>query len=259
MDGPVLRQFATPCALLPALFAPIPGASSSPITPVAEFAETSSEIAEQNGRIELTLALSREFSGEVAYRVDGSAEQGADYESGEFVLATVGDGRELRIVIDLFDDDSIEEEETIRVTLQPGEEYQLNSARQHTVSIRDNDAQYMIIQEADGMTFDYGLQVIRNGDTTHATATSNGMNGLPPGSHPAVLKEDNESFVAIIGPIKVAADQTLLGVDLNRSFTLVADRPLEDEEGEHGSPLIGSFTESMSVEGFPGVHPPHYP
>ena len=226
-------------------------ASSNESAPVANFSDLNSSVTEQNGRIELKVTVSREFSGSLAYSVEGGTpERGADFKSAEFTA--IDRGREAVIVIELHDDDVIEDLETIQVTLQQGEGYQLGSARQHTVTIRDNDESWRVVHHVEGMTFEYGMQITRDGDGTDAKVTSDGLNGLPAGTYPVRhlgISPDNNRFEADIGPIMVGADQTLLGAELARNFRLFAD-PADQKLGhsiDYSHSVIGSVTETWTA------------
>ena len=219
-------------------------------TPVANFTDSESTATEQNGRIALKVAFSHEFSGRLAYRVAGTAVRGMDFDLPESTIETSSLVREVGIVINLRDDALVEDVETIRVTLLPGEGYQLGSAQQHTVSIQDNDAAWRVVHDVDGMRFDYGMRIIRNGGSTVATVTSDDGNGLPAGTYPVNLRSaDDSRFEAIVGPVTVAADRTLLGAEIDRTFTLLANSSEEGHKVDYERLLIGTATETWTSEG----------
>lgn len=232
---------------------------------VASFRREESTTTEQNGPIVLKVAFSHAFSGSLTYRVDDStatlgtdfdlpelktAEQGADFDPSEVMVATSDRAREIDIVINLRDDELVEDIETIRVTLLPGEGYRLGSAQQHTVSIQDNDEAWWVVHDMDGMRFDYGMRIIRNGGSPDATVTSDGGNGLPAGTYPVNLRSaDDSRFEAIVGPVTVAADRTLLGAEIDRTFTLIADPSEKGHKVDYEHILTGAATETWTSEG----------
>ena len=242
------------CALL--AWSVAAAATSGQSLPVANFAELMSTATERSGRIELRVTLSREFSGSLVYRVDGTAERGMDFDYPVAVpevdgpihkVDTGGPVRDLDIVIDLRDDTSVEDAETIRLTLLPGDGLLLGSNHQHTVSIWDNDANWRVAHDANGLKFDYGMQIIRMDGSASATVTSDGGDGLPAGTYPVDLTADEDRFEAIVGPITVAADQTLLGAEVARTLTLIADRSEPGHTIDYNRLLIGSATETWSA------------
>ena len=223
-------------------------ANSDPL-PDVSFAERESTATEQNGHIELKVAFSREFSGRLTYAIEGTAEQGTDFDSLEVVPAQSGSPvREMAIIIRLREDDLVEDVETIRVTLQPSEEFRLGAAQEHTITIRDNDANWQVVQDVDGMKFAYRIQIIRDGESTVATVTSDGRTGLPAGAYPAELTVDDNQFKAVISPITVAAGQTLLGAEVTRTFTLLAVPPGGRQSIDYERPLIGTVTETWAAK-----------
>ena len=238
------------CALFASLLAV--DAVSSGLLPVVNFSDRTSTAIEQNGRIELTVVFNREFSGRLKYCFDGNAERGTDYVSdggcGFYEMASTSGEPTNRttMVIDLLDDDQVEEDETIRVNLRPDKGYQVGVRDRHVISIQDNDVNWRVMHDVDGMRFDYGIQVLRKGESTTAFAWSDGLSGLPAGTYPVKLTATNERFEAIVGPITTAADQTLLGAELSRTFTLAANRPEDGPPIDHGRPLFGSATEMWS-------------
>ena len=220
---------------------------------VAHFSQEESTTTEQNGHIVLKVAFSHAFSGGFDLSnlsIDGTAKQGTDFDPPELTVATNGSVREIDIIINLRDDEEVEDVETIRVTLLPGKGYQLESPQQHTISIQDNDAAWRVVHDVDGMNFDYGMQIIRNGGSTATTVTSDGGNGLPAGTYPVNLHSaDDNRFEAIVGPVTVAADRTLLGAKIDRTFTLIAD-PSKDNghKVDYEHLLIGTATETWTSE-----------
>lgn len=214
---------------------------------VARFTVPQSSMTEQDGTVELKVIFSREYSGRLTYRVSGTAEQGADFRSRGIVHTSGASSREAAIIIDIRDDALVEETETIRVTLLPGEGFHPGPVAEHTVHLQDNDVSWRVMHDVDGMRFDYGIRLIRNGDNTTATAWSDGGSGLPAGTYPAELTTTDERFEAIIGPVTVAADQTLLGTELHRTFTLIANRPEGSSPIDYGRPLFGTATETWAA------------
>ena len=240
---------------------------------VASFNKVESTATEQNGRIALKVTFSHAFSGCLNYRVDGTAERGADFDLPELKTAErrvdaglLGPAREIDIVINLRDDELVEGVEKIRVTLLPGQGYRLEPPpllhninkqpinKQHIVNIQDNDTDWLVVHDVDGMRFEYGMRLIRNGDNTTATVTSDGGNGLPAGTYPVNLRGmDDSRFEAIVGPITVAADRTLLGAEIGRTFKLIAE-PSRDPSENNGHKvdydrlLIGTATETWTSE-----------
>ena len=232
------------------------GAESGDRLPVASFTEVKSATTERDGSIELEVTFTHEFFGNLTYCVDGTAEHGTDYVAvpncgSRGVASASGDPTDrTTIVIGLRDDVHLEEVETIRVSLRSGKGYQVGERDRHVVSIRDNDVNWRVMHDVDGMRFDYGIQFLRNGDDTTATAWSDGLSGLPAGTYPARLTATDERFEAIVGPITTAADQTLLGAELSRTFRLVANRPEDGRPIDYGRPLFGTATETwVSPEG----------
>ena len=214
---------------------------------VASFTAPQSSMTEQDGTVELRVVFSREHSGRLTYRVGGTAEQGADYGSREVVDASAAASREATIVIDIHDDALVEETETIRVTLLPSEGLHPGPVAEHTVRLQDNDMNWRVMHDVDGMRFDYGIQLIRKGDNTTATAWSDEGTGLPAGTYPVELAAADERLEAVIGPITVAADQTLLGTELSRTFTLVANRPEDGSPIDYDGLLFGTATETWAA------------
>lgn len=224
--------------------------------PVANFTELKSTTTEQDGRVELKVNFTREFSGKLTFCVDGTAERGADYGltqecfSQKVATVTGNPTRETIITIDLHDDAQVESVETIRVTLQSGHGFKLGSRHQHTVSVLDNDTNWRVVHIIDGMKFSYGMQIIRDDRNSIATVRSDGGSNLPIGSYPVKLKVDDKSFEAIVGPILVKANQTLLKTELARSFTLIADISKQGHAIDYERLVTGSVVESwFAVEG----------
>ena len=215
--------------------------------PVANFTALQSSMTEQDGTVELKVIFSREYSGRLTYSVDGTAEQEADYGSRVIVNKSGDASREAAIVIDIRDDALMEETETIRVTLLPGEGFNPGPEAEHTVHIQDNDVNWRVMHDVEGMQFDYGIQIIREGENITATARSDGGSGLPAGAYPVTLTATDTRFEAVVGPVTVAADQTLLGVELSRTFTLVANRPEDGSQIDYGRPLFGIATETWTA------------
>ena len=228
---------------------PSDAAMGAPL-PIAKFTELKSTTTEQNGRIELKVNFTHEFSGNLTYCVDGTAKRGTDYGSTKIcsshkVTTVTGEPtRKTTITLDLLDDSQVESVETIRVTLQPGDGFALGSRHQHTVRVRDNDTNWRVVHDVDGMSFDYGMQIIRKGETTTATVRSDGLSSVPAGTYPVKLTADVYRFEAIVGPITVAAEDTLLGEEISRIFTLVAKRPQDGKPIDYDRPLIGAATET---------------
>ena len=235
------------CALL-AGFLTKGSASGEPPLPVAEFAELTTTATERDGKIALKVEFSHAFSGRLAYSVDGTAEPGTDFDYAEAGIDAEDPVRETEIVIGLRDDALVEDMETIRVTLQSGDGFLLGSRQQHTVNIRDNDANWRVVHDVDGMRFDYRMQIVDSGGNTAATVTSDGGNGLPAGTYPVKLTAEDDRFEATIGPITVAADQTLLGADIARTFTLLADpSSVRGHSIDYERLLIGSAVEAWTA------------
>lgn len=234
------------CALLAGL--PAKGSAGDEPVPVADFAHPTTAATERDEKIALKVEFSHPFSGRLTYIVDGTAEPGADFRYAEAGIEVERPVREVDIVIDLRDDELVEDAETIRVTLRPGEGFRLGSVQEHTVSIKDNDANWRVVQDVDGMRFDYGMRIVGNGGRTAATVTSDGGNGLPAGTYPVELIAEDNSFKATIGPIPIAADQTLLGAKLARTFTLHADLSVMGHEIDYERQLIGSVVETWTAD-----------
>ena len=228
-----------------------PSSTAFLTTPVAKFTDLKSTATEQHGDIKLEVAFSHEFAGRLTYSVAGTAERGMDFDLSESTVETGGLVHDVDIVLNLRDDALVEDVETIQVTLLPGEGYRLGSARQHTVGIQDNDANWRVMNDVDGMRFDYGMRIIRNGGSTAATVTSDGGNGLPAGTYPVNLRSaDDGRFEAIVGPVTVPAGRTLLGAELARTFKLIADPSKNNShEVDHERLLIGAATETWTSEG----------
>ena len=230
----------------------VPEAASGAPLPVADFTEVKSATTERDGSIELAVAFTHAFLGRLNYCVDDSAEQGTDYvsvrecRSREVGSATGEATGETSIVIDLREDVRAEEVETIRVTLRSGDGYQVGVRDEHVVSVGDNDFNWRVMHDVDGMRFDYGIQFLRKGDSTTAAAWSDGLSGLPAGNYPVKLTATDDLFEAIVGPITIAADQTLLGAELSRTFRLVANRPEDGPPINYGQPLFGTVTETWA-------------
>ena len=230
-----------------------------PLQPIAEFTEVRSTTTEQHGRIELKVAFSSKFVGRLAYSVHGTADQGTDFKLSE---GTVTTGRrvvkDIDIVIDLLDDTLVEGIETIVVRLDPGEGYRLveedrEHIVEHVIELRDNDEAWRVVHDVEGMWFDYGMRIIRNGGSTVATVTNDGGNGLPAGIYPVDIgSADDNRFEAVVGPVTVAADRTLLGAEIGRTFKLVADPSRNDgHKVDHERLLIGAVTETWTSESAP--------
>ena len=230
----------------------VPSAASGDRLPVASFTEVESATTEGNGRIELTVVFTHEFLGRLMYCFDGNAERGTDYGSGrdcgshEVASASGEPAHRTTIVIDLLDDVQVEEVETIRVSLRSGKGYQVGVRDRHVVSIQDNDVNWRVMHDVEGMRFDYGIQLLRKGESTTASAWSDGLSGLPAGTYPVKLTATDERFEAIVGPITTAADQTLLGTELSRTFRLVANRRDDGSLVDYGPPLVGTATETWA-------------
>ena len=217
------------------------------------FEDPRSTKKEQHGAVALRAKFSKPFYGSLNYSIDGTADQKTDFDSPDILenqkysVATGGSVDEINIVINLRDDESVEDIETIRVSLEPGEGYAIGPNNLHTVSIFDNDESWQVVHDVDGMLFEYGMQVIRNDGTTTSTAISDGRSGLPAGTYVAeLIALDDDRFEAKIGPIEVEADMTLLGVNLSRTFTLKADRSIEGHNLENEQLVAGSVTETWT-------------
>ena len=228
------------------------GATSGGSVPVADFAEVKSATTERDGSIELVVAFNHEFQGRLNYCVNGSTEPGTDFVSdrecgSHEVASATGEATGVTsIVIDLRDDARAEDLETIRVALRSGNGYLVGVRDEHVVSIEDNDFNWRVMHDVDGMRFDYGIQFLRKGDSTTATARSDGLSGLPTGTYPVKLTATDDRFEAIVGPITTAAGQTLLGAELSRIFRLVANRPEDGPPIDYGQPLFGTATETWA-------------
>ena len=267
----------TSCVLLvshPIVGTASDGKSRDDTKPTASFEVPQSTVVEHNGSVLLKVIFSQAFNGRLVYNVDGTGEQGTDFNLPETVVETDGPVSELNIAIKIIDDEIVEDIETVRIALQAGDTYEFGSVFQHTVTIQDNDVSWHIVHDVDGMLFDYGMKITRNGSNTAAIATSNGSGGLPAGSFPVELGVvDGNRFEAKIGPIEVPANQTLLGVDLSRNFTLIAEKSEQghvvdpesvmrgvateewtaSEDANHlvqSQPLVGSFWMSRTISNF---------
>ena len=237
-------------AIVCTLFIPFLSAeamSADPL-PIANFTAPKSSTSEVNGTIELRVIFSRDFDDPLTFSVDGTAERGADFELQRTVVRSDSNAREARIVINLVDDAVVEDVETIRVTLRPGEGVDLGPHAQHTVYIQDNDVNWLVVHDVDGMRFDYFVEVIRDGGTVAARATSDGGNGLPAGTWPVEIDTLNtERFEAVVGPIPIEAGHSLLGAGLARSFRLLVESSEEGGTIDYDRPLIGSVIESWAA------------
>ena len=234
------------CALLAGFLTKGAVSGEQPL-PVVEFAGLTTTTTERDGKIALKVEFSHAFSGRLTYSVDGTAEPGMDFDYAEAGIDAEDPVRETEIVIRLRDDALVEDMETIRVTLQSGDGFLLGSRQQHTVSIRDNDANWRVVHDVDGMRFDYRMQIVDNGGNTAATVTSDGGNGLPTGTYPVELAANDSRFEATIGPIAIAADQTLLGAKLARTFTLLADPSVKGHTVDYEGLLVGSAVETWTA------------
>ena len=219
---------------------------------VANFTQLESATTERNGRIELTVDFINGYLGPLIYCFDGSAERGTDYVSDQDcrsheVASAAGEPLDqASIVIELLDDGQVEEEETIRVSLRPSKGYRVGGRQQHVVRIRDNDMNWRVMHDVNGIRFDYGFQMLSQAGNTIASAWSDGMSGLPAGIFPVVLTTTDDRFEAIVGPITTAADQTLLGAEIARTFKLVANRPEDEPHINYSQPLLGTATETWT-------------
>ena len=246
------KFFASLCMLFIGFFSAEAVATES--LPVANFISLERSVAEMNGTIELRLVFSRDFSGHLEFSVDGTAELGRDFEVQQSVVAPVGQVREAGIVIKLRDDALVEDTETIRITLRPSEGVNVGPDAEHTVRIEDNDTNWLVVHDVDGMRFDYYMQIIRVDGTITAGAMSDGGNGLPAGTWPVELDTANgKQFEAVVGPIPIEAGRTLLGLELGRTFTLSAESPGDDYSFSYGRPLIGTVTETW-IAGEDAIH-----
>ena len=217
--------------------------------PVANFTASKSSTVEANRTIESRVVFSRDFDGPLTFSIDGTAESGADFEVQRTAVRSVGNVREARIVIKLLDDAAVEDVETIRITLHPDEGVDVGLHAQHTVHIQDNDVNWLIVHDVDGMRFDYFMEIIRDGGLIDAKATSDGGSGLPAGTWPVKLDTVNsERFDAVVGPIPIEAGHSLLGVALARTFRLLIESPGDGEAIDYDRPLTGSTTESWTAD-----------
>ena len=230
---------------------PVLGLTSDDIStdlakPTVNFENTLSSAIEQDGVINLTVLFSQELSGRLTYSVDGTVEQGVDFYVPELSIEVTSPVSEIDIAIELRDDKEVEDFETLRVTLQPSDNFDLGPARQHVVSIEDNDTNWRVVQEVDGMRFDYGMQIIRDGDNTDATMISYGGNNRPDNIYDVKLvRMDDGHFEAVVGPVEVDADRTLLGTEITRTFSLIsAPSAVREHEIDYERLLVGDVTET---------------
>ena len=236
------------CVLLahPAVGATSDDISTGLAKPTVNFENSLSTITERDGIITLKVIFSHEFSGQLTYSVDGTAEQGADFSVPELSVETSNPVSKINIDIDLRDDTEVEDIETLRVTLRPSEGFELGPTRQHTISIEDNDTNWRVIHDVDGMRYDYGIQILRNGENTDATMISHGGNIQPDTTYPVKLvRADDSQFEAVVGPVKVGAARTLLGTEIARTFFLTSDpSAVPGHEINYERSLVGTFTET---------------
>lgn len=239
------------CGLFTLLSHPSVGAASDDISadlakPTVNFENALSHEIEQDGVINLTVLFSQEFSGRLTYSVDGTVQQGVDFYVPELSIEATSPVSEIDITIKLHDDKEVEDFETLRVTLQPSDNFELGPARQHVVSIEDNDTNWRVVQDVDGMRFDYGMQIIRDGDNTEATMISYGRNNRPENTYDVKLvRMDDGHFEAVVGPVEVEADRTLLGTAITRTFSLTSNPSAEREhEIDYERLLVGAVTET---------------
>ena len=216
--------------------------------PIANFTASKSWTSEVNGTIELKVIFSRDFDDSLTFNVDGTAEREADFEVQRTAVRSVGNAREARIVINLLDDTAVEDVETIRITLRPGEGVDIGPYAQHTVHIQDNDVNWLVVHDVHGMRFDYFVEIIRDDGTVDARATSDGGSGLPAGTWPVKLDILNaKRFEAVVGPIPIEAGHSLLGAGLARSFKLLVESSEDGGTIDYDRPLLGSAIESWTA------------
>ena len=150
-----------------------------PVDPVASFALSSSSTDESSGTHNVTINLSPapQSNVTVAYWGRGTAVLGSDFsitgvtrETGGEIEVSAGTST-VNIPVTIIDDNAVEENETLVLTLRDGTGYTVGSPNGHTVTIADNDTRSVVLPtsplsvvEGQRGTYSIGLTSRPDGD-----------------------------------------------------------------------------------------------
>lgn len=201
-------------------------------------------VNEGNGSIRLVINVLPGYQGSIHYAIESTATPGVDFESVSGTLTA--NGKQATLEINLIDDLELEEVETINVTLIPDSGYQIGPTQQQTVYIVDNDSRWQGMIEIGILNIGFTMDLAANGETFTAMVKSDGASALPAGEWPVSLLVTETTFKATIGPIPVAAEQTLWGVPLERTLILSADNNKENELLDLNKIIRGSMQDKIA-------------
>ena len=111
-------------------------------TPEASFSSSSSSGAEGGGTQNLQVNLSPAPQSPITlrYTVGGTATEGSDYATLSGSVQASANATRVNIPVSITDDDLVEADETVVLTLTSGTGYELGSTTRHTLTITDNDS-----------------------------------------------------------------------------------------------------------------------
>jgi len=217
----------------------------APETPIAFFALTSLEINEGDNRVTVRVNFTTHYSGILRFAISGTASEGTDYQSlGRNIQV---EGVRADIPITIFDDFDMEGEETIVISLDPNQSDPnsvfIGVPQEYTLRIKDNDALWKGGLQVENLSIGFDMLIKQKNTLFLATVTSDGYGGIPSGEWPVKITITHNAFSALIGPIAISEQDTLLGSALNRTILLEA---FPDTEEDHVFDLVSVIVGRMT-------------
>lgn len=134
--------------------------NSSQTGPTLEFETAATTVPETFGTIQIRVQLD-EAAGEdidVAFTLTGTADGATDYQASASPITIAAGQTTGQIFVDVTDDMVDEDDETVVVTLQAADGYQLGAVSVHTVTIQDDENALVEIEDNDNV-----VQALANG------------------------------------------------------------------------------------------------
>ncbi len=193
-------------------------------TPVVAFASSSTSVGEEVGIQNVTVNISPVSGGDFTlnYSLGGAATEGTDYRvAGSGAVSVPANANSVNIPVEIIDDNLVENDETVVLTLISGTGYDVGSVIEYTLTITDNDTPEVTLASiSEGVEEDFGTHSITVNLSNTAPAGGFTLNyGL---SGTAVQGMDYTSA----GTVSVPAGVT----SVNIPIVIIDDRVAEDDE-----------------------------
>jgi len=230
--------------------------SQDPSRSVADFATSTTYVKEGGGAVSVAVSFSTAFKGDFRYTVEGTAVAGTDFNALSGLVSV--NGTQATIPITILDNGLVQDVRTISLTIYFSASetlgYLPGGATVHTIYITDNDEVWRGLLQLTGASLPFQMRIAKTGSGISGTLVTDGAGIIPLNGTsydwPAQLAVTSSSFNATVGPMPLAADTTLAGVELDRKLVFSATAPAGTTI-DTAETITGTVTEEIKAAAAP--------